>query len=264
MTTPDRQREDGHQRRRKVAAALSAGLVVGVGVASTLASWNAGEYAAGEFRPSRIHPTHTVVPTATGVPALPGAPGSANDAPLPSQAPATTPPSASPAPSTDPSPTPPPEPGTFTLMGSSDGVTYADHAKASASAMVSFSERASRLSPGEGVTGAFALRLSRVGSGVGRVALSVTVTGAGDHLSYGMYTTAAFGCRMSTATTNTLIAAGTALSGTTVSVPLLMPTPATGSTEAAPVYVCIKVRASNALVPGSKHAASWLFRAEAD
>lgn len=40
---------EGRRRRRKVAAVLAGGLVVGVGVAATLASWNDSELAAGTF-----------------------------------------------------------------------------------------------------------------------------------------------------------------------------------------------------------------------
>jgi predicted ribosomally synthesized peptide with SipW-like signal peptide len=41
--------EDGRGRRRKVAAILAGGLVVGIGTMATLASWNDTEYAAGSF-----------------------------------------------------------------------------------------------------------------------------------------------------------------------------------------------------------------------
>lgn len=264
MTASAKRAVEHRRRRRKVAAALSAGLVFGVGVASTLAGWNVDEYAASEFHPRQTTPRPGAPSTATTRNAgLPGSTGAPTDAPLPTAASSPTAPPVTSPPSADPSPTDPPEPGTFLLMGSTDGATYADHASASSAAMIQFSERAARLSPGEGVTAAFALRLSRVGSGVGQVKLAVTVSGSGEHLSYGMYTTAGFGCRLTTAATATLIPAGTPLSGTTTSSEMAMPTPAAGTTEGAPIYVCIKVKASNALVPGSKHAASWAFRADA-
>lgn len=129
--------------------------------------------------------------------------------------------------------------------------------------MIDFSERAARLSPGEGVAAPFALRLSRVGAGVGQVTMVASVSGSGADLSYGMYTTASFGCRLGSAVTATLIPAGTPLAGTATSIQVPMPSPTAGSTEGAPVYVCIKVRAAKSLTPGSKHLASWHFSADA-
>lgn len=272
MTTPDKRSGEDRQRRRKVAAALSAGLVVGVGMASTLAGWNYDEYAAAGFQPSRATPPpgpSAAKANTGGSSGRPGPISPTTEDPLPTDAattavPAvTTPPTTAP-PTAEPFPEEPPEPGTFALLGSVDGVSYADHASASSAAMIRFSERAARLSPGEGVAAAFALRLSRVGAGVGPVRMVATVTGTGEHLSYGMYTTAKFGCRLTTTPTGTVIPAGTPLSGTTVSAAIALPTPEAGSTEAAPVYVCIKVKASASLVPGSKHAANWAFRADAD
>lgn len=269
MTASEKQPAEDRRRSRKVAAALSAGLVLGVGVASTLAGWNYDEYAAAGFQPSRATPTPGAsTATSQGGSEIPGPIGPGVDRPLPTGAATTEAPPAtlSPTtpPTTDPSPADPPEPGTFSVLGSADGVTYADHASASSAAMITFSERAARLSPGEGVAAAFALRLSRVGSGVGPVRMTVTVTGSGEHLSYGMYTTTEFGCRIKTVPAGTLIPAGTPLSGTTVSSSIIMPAPQAGSTEAAPVYVCIKVKAADSLAPGSKHSASWAFRADAD
>lgn len=270
MTASNKQPGEDRQRRRKVAAALSAGLVVGVGMASTLAGWNYDEYAAAGFQPSRVTPTPGASAANTGGGSgRPGPIRPAPEGPLPTDAatsavPAVTTPPTTVPPTAEPFPEEPPEPGTFALLGSVDGVSYADHASASSAAMIRFSERAARLSPGEGVAAAFALRLSRVGSGVGPVRMVATVTGTGEHLSYGMYTTAKFGCRLTTTPTGTVIPAGTPLSGTTVSAAIVLPAPEAGSTEAAPVYVCIKVKASASLVPGSKHAANWAFRADAD
>ncbi|MGV8909948.1 MAG: SipW-dependent-type signal peptide-containing protein [Propionicimonas sp.] len=50
-------RTAGRARRRKVAAALAGGLVLGVGTMATLASWNdspaaAATYSAGQFAPA--------------------------------------------------------------------------------------------------------------------------------------------------------------------------------------------------------------------
>lgn len=149
------------------------------------------------------------------------------------------------------------------MLGSTDGVVYTDHASASSAAMLDFSERAARLSPGEGVAAPFALRLSRVGAGVGQVTMVASVSGSGSDLSYGVYTTASFGCRMGSAVTATLIPAGTPLAGTATSIPVSLPAPEAGGTEGAPVYLCIKVRTANSLTPGSQHRASWHFAADA-
>lgn len=259
-----------HSRRRKVAALLSSGLVVGIGTAASLAGWNTEEYASAEFSPGGTTsaipsvvpggsastpkaelPTALPVPTATSTTTTP-APPTAPPIPVPSEI--TSPPS--------PPPLPPPA-GTFVLMGSTDGLSYSKHAQASSAAMIAFSERASRLSPGEGVAAPFALRLSQVGDNVGTVTMVATVSGSGQHLSYGLFTTSSFGCSMKTATTGTLIPAGTPMAGTTTSHSVVMPAPDPGTTEGTPVYLCIKVRADHSLVPGSKHAASWVFRADA-
>ena len=47
--------EDGRGKRRKVAAILAGGLVVGVGTMATLASWNDAEYASGSFTAGRFN-----------------------------------------------------------------------------------------------------------------------------------------------------------------------------------------------------------------
>lgn len=269
--TPTNPRAEDHTRRRKVAALLSSGLVVGIGTAASLAGWNTEEYASAQFSPGSTSvasptaspdgptsgpstglPTSLPVPTATTTTSAP-APTTAAPIPVPTEI--TSPPS--------PPPLPPPA-GTFVLMGSTDGVTYRNNDAASSAAMLDFSERASRLSPGEGVAAPFALRLSQVGEDVGTVTMVTTVTGSGSHLSYGLFTTSSFGCRMNTATTHTLIPAGTPLAGTSTSTSVTMPLPVSGSTEGAPIYLCIKVRADHSLVPGSKHAAGWVFRADAE
>lgn len=269
--TPTTPRAEDHTRRRKVAALLSSGLVVGVGTAASLAGWNTEEYASSQFSPGSTSsatpstsrpgstssppaglPTSLPVPTATATTKAP-APTTAPPIPVPTEI--TSPPS--------PPPLPPPA-GTFVLMGSTDGITYRNNDTASSAAMLDFSERASRLSPGEGVAAPFALRLSQVGENIGIVTMVTTVTGSGSRLSYGLFTTSSFGCRMNTATTHTLIPAGTPLAGTTTSTSVVMPLPAPGSTEGAPIYLCMKVRADHSLVPGSKHAAGWVFRADAD
>ncbi|HML51856.1 MAG TPA: hypothetical protein PKD84_10685 [Propionicimonas sp.] len=269
--TPTTPRAEDHTRRRKVAALLSSGLVVGIGTAASLAGWNTEEYASAQFSPGT---TSTAIPSTSGTdPARSPQAGLPTSLPVPiptattsAPAPTTAPPIPVPTEITSP-PSPPPLPppaGTFVLVGSTDGVSYRNHATASSAAMLAFSERASRLSPGEGVAAPFALRLSQVGEDVGTVTMVTTVTGSGSHLSYGLFTTASFGCRMNTATTSTLIPAGTPLAGTATSTTVTMPLPDQGSTEGAPIYLCIKVRADHSLVPGSKHQAGWVFRADAD
>lgn len=268
--TPTTPSAEDRNRRRRVAALLSAGLVVGIGTAASLAGWNTEEYASAQFSPGATStaipstsasgssgtapvtlPTALPVPTTTTAPSVPG-PTTAPPIPVPTEI--TSPPS--------PPPLPPPA-GTFVLLGSTNGTTYGKNATASTAAMLDFSERAARLSPGEGVAAPFAVRLSQVGDDVGTVTLATTVTGSGSHLSYGLFTTTNFGCRMNTATTTTLIPSGTPLAGTATSSTVTMPLPAPGSTEGAPIYLCIKVRADHSLIPGSKHAAGWVFRADA-
>jgi len=46
---------DGRGKRRKVAAILAGGLVVGVGTMATLASWNDAEYASGSFTAGKFN-----------------------------------------------------------------------------------------------------------------------------------------------------------------------------------------------------------------
>ncbi|PKQ31028.1 MAG: hypothetical protein CVT62_11265 [Actinobacteria bacterium HGW-Actinobacteria-2] len=50
----DAQRADGRGRRRKVAAILAGGVVVGVGTMATLAAWTDTEYATGSFTAGRF------------------------------------------------------------------------------------------------------------------------------------------------------------------------------------------------------------------
>lgn len=261
MTGSRNQDDRDRLRRRRLAASLSGGLVIGVGVASTLAGWNTDEYVAAGFTPQAA--TRTPGPATTPTLPVPAAvpAGQTSTGPSPTASPTSG--STTSQPTVAPSPQPPPEPGTFLLVGSTNAVTYTDHASASSAAMLDFSERAARLSPGEGVAAPFALRLSRVGEGVGQVTMVASVSGSGSDLSYGVYTTASFGCRMGSAVATTLIPAGTPLSGTATSIPVPMPAPAAGSTEGDPVYLCIKVKAAKSLAPGSKHRASWHFAADA-
>ena len=65
--------EDGRGKRRKLAAILAGGLVVGVGTMATLASWNDTEYASGSFTAGKFNLLGSIDQTTFGEHASAGA-----------------------------------------------------------------------------------------------------------------------------------------------------------------------------------------------
>jgi predicted ribosomally synthesized peptide with SipW-like signal peptide len=204
VTQHHKSKNDGRGKRRKVAAIMAGGLVVGIGTMATLASWNDTEYAAGSF-------------TA----------------------------------------------GSFDMVGSLDGTAYTQHTTSGTAATLAFSSPVGALSPSDVVGSPFALRLAKVSSN----GATVTVTPGGNFtngagLTYGMYTTATFGCTAATTPLVTIVPAGTALNATTGAVTFNLAKPADASTEGAAVNLCVKVTAgATGLVQGQTSTTAWLFTA---
>lgn len=134
--------------------------------------------------------------------------------------------------------------GEFVFQGSADGQTWADHTSEGGAAALSFETGADRLSPGDAVYEAYALRVT--GSYDAQLE-SVAPTGSGDFatagkLSFDTVATDALGCDAAA------FDGGSAVPGTI----------AAGDE----VYLCLRVTASDALEQGDTGGVTWRWNAE--
>lgn len=152
--------------------------------------------------------------------------------------------------------------GTFNMVGSTDGTTYAEHATVGAPAMLAFTVNPTLLAPGDVVYAPFAVRLDAATTNAAVVTISNAATsGTVANLTYTLLKPTAWGCSASTTAgvdgTTELVPAtatvGTVPASTTFNL-------ATG-TPGASVFLCFKVTAGALITQGQTGTATWQFAA---
>jgi len=153
--------------------------------------------------------------------------------------------------------------GSFDMQGSTDGITFDQHASAAVgtAAVMSFTVNAASLSPTDVAYGAFAVRLAAGTTNNGNVVLPApTTTGTVTNLSYEAILTTSMTCDSGTTGTS-LVTAGTAV--TTVAGPaaFTLTKGATALVPGATQFVCFKVTAGAGLTQGQSGTVTWQFTA---
>jgi predicted ribosomally synthesized peptide with SipW-like signal peptide len=151
--------------------------------------------------------------------------------------------------------------GTFNMVGSTDGTTYAEHATVGAPATLAFTVNPTLLSPGDVVYAPFAVELDATTTNDAVVTISnAATTGVVTNLTYTLIQPTAFGCASGTTGTE-LVAAATAV-GTVPAATTFNLTKGTPPTVAgAPVFLCFKVTAGALIAQGQTGTATWEFAA---
>ncbi|MFI7079252.1 SipW-dependent-type signal peptide-containing protein [Micromonospora sp. NPDC049903] len=155
--------------------------------------------------------------------------------------------------------------GSFSMEGSTDGTTYAEHPTAGTAASLAFSTGFDNMSPDDVVAAPFAVRLTAATTydATVTVASATPAPPAFAGLTYGIATVPTFGDCAPTPTTPTwIVAEGTALDSVAgaVSFNLTQGTPPT--TPGAPVFLCFVVTADAGLVQGTSVTETWQLLAE--
>ncbi|MFG1881584.1 SipW-dependent-type signal peptide-containing protein [Micromonospora sp. NPDC049102] len=150
--------------------------------------------------------------------------------------------------------------GTFSMEGSTNGTTYAEHPTAGTAAALTFSTGFDSMSPGSVVAAPFAVRLTAATTynATVTVASATPAPPAFVGLTYGIATVPAFANCSATPTSPTwIVAQGTALNSVTgaVSFNLTQGTPPT--TPGAPAFLCFVVTAGGTLVQGTSVTQTW-------
>lgn len=150
--------------------------------------------------------------------------------------------------------------GTFNLVGSTDGTTFADHATAASPATLPFTVNAGTLSPGDVTAAPFAVQLAAGTTNPATVTVtSADTTGTVSALTYQLLLTTTFGCTATT-TGTTLVPAGTAV-GTVPGSTTFPLTQGAAGASGAPVFLCFKVTAGAGLAQGQTGTATWQLQA---
>ncbi|WP_431727083.1 SipW-dependent-type signal peptide-containing protein [Verrucosispora sp. TAA-831] len=155
--------------------------------------------------------------------------------------------------------------GSFSMEGSTDGTTYAEHPTAGTAAALAFSTGFDNMSPDDVVAAPFAVRLTAATTydATVTVASATPAPPAFVGLTYGIATVPTFGDCAPTPTTPTwIVPEGTALDSVTgaLSFNLTQGTPPT--TPGAPVFLCFVVTAGSGLVQGTSVTETWQLLAE--
>ncbi|MBH0007836.1 hypothetical protein I6E58_00625 [Salinibacterium sp. SWN1162] len=150
--------------------------------------------------------------------------------------------------------------GTFNLVGSTDGTTFAEHAAVGTPATLAFTVSPTQLSPGDIVYAPFAVELDSSTTNDAVVTVSNAATsGVISNLSYELIQPTAFGCASGTTGTE-LVAAGTALGSVPASTTFTLSKGTPPTTAGAPAFLCFKVTAG-ALTQGQTGTATIEFAA---
>jgi predicted ribosomally synthesized peptide with SipW-like signal peptide len=149
--------------------------------------------------------------------------------------------------------------GTFNLEGSTDGAAFAEHATSSAAATLDFSVTPDNLAPGDTVDTPFAVRLDAASTRDATVTLSTEgSTGALAGLTYSLTQSDDFGCGEPVTSTPV---SGHALGTTPGNVTFALDQ-GTGPGAGAPVNLCFRITANDALEQSETGTTTWEFAAE--
>ncbi|MCZ7418629.1 MULTISPECIES: SipW-dependent-type signal peptide-containing protein [unclassified Micromonospora] len=155
--------------------------------------------------------------------------------------------------------------GSFSIEGSTDGTTYAEHPTAGTAASLAFSTGFDNISPGEVVAAPFAVRLTATTTydATVTVASATPAPPAFVGLTYGIATVPTFGDCSATPTTPTwIVAEGTALDSVAGAVPFSLTQGTPPTTPGAPAFLCFVVTADSGLVQGTSVTETWQLLAE--
>ncbi|GGM46328.1 hypothetical protein GCM10011608_33870 [Micromonospora sonchi] len=156
--------------------------------------------------------------------------------------------------------------GTFSIEGSVDGTTYAEHPTPAAAAALQFSTGFGNIAPDDVVAAPFAVRLT---AGTTYDA-TVTVASASPDpttfvgLTYGIATVAAFAdCGPAPVDPTWIVPQGTALDAVAdPAVPFSLTQGVDTATPGAPAFLCFVVTADDTLVQNSQVTETWQLLAE--
>lgn len=156
--------------------------------------------------------------------------------------------------------------GSFNVVGSADGLTFADHATSDPGvpAALSFSTGFDNLSKSSVVAAAYVLHLDATTTvaGKGSVVSSTASGTASTHLTYGVIEVASVAACTPAATGTMRVPAGTALGAATTGTTQYTLAAGNGTTTpGADVFLCIQVTSDATLPQGSTATATWQFSA---
>lgn len=151
--------------------------------------------------------------------------------------------------------------GSFTMLGSVDGVTFAEHSSTGTEGTLSFDVAPTKLSPGDLVYAPFAVALdaSTTSDAIVTVAAAAT-TGVVTNVTYSLIQPTTFGCTAAT-TGTVLVPSATAVSTVPGSTSFTLSKGTPPSTPGNPVFLCFTVKAGPLLDQGQTGTATWEFTA---
>lgn len=153
--------------------------------------------------------------------------------------------------------------GHFNLQGSTDGITFGDHASGSP-ASLAFSLGFATLSPNDTVAAPFVLHLDNLTTNDAVVSMaSATSSGtAATELTYGIVQVASVAACTPTATGTEIVPPGTALNSVTGATTFsLTQSVNLGTDPGADAFLCIQVTASPTIVQDTAAVGTWEFLA---
>jgi len=154
--------------------------------------------------------------------------------------------------------------GHFNLVGSTDGITFGEHATddPGVPAALTFSTGFDNLSKSSTVAAAFALHLDAATTvaGTGTVLSSAGSGAAASHLTYGVIEVPSVAACTPVATGTARVPAGTALGSATGATPFALGA-GNGTLPGANVVLCIQVTSDATLAQGTTATATWQFSA---
>lgn len=152
--------------------------------------------------------------------------------------------------------------GTFSIEGSTDGSSFANHPEGSPS-QLSFDVSAVNLSPGDTTYAAYAVELAAGTTSNGTVTLlAAGTTGSTTGLTYSITKTTNMTCDENT--TGTSLVASTALGTVPASTTFALAAGSPTSSAGAPQYLCFAVTADSGITQGQDATATWQFSAQSD
>lgn len=152
--------------------------------------------------------------------------------------------------------------GSFDMVGSADGTTFASHTTAPGQALT-FSTNFGNMSPGTVVAAPFVVHLTptTTTSATVSVASAAGALAAAPNLTYGIVSVANYAACVPGATGTLVVPAGTGMSAITGAQTFQLAKSVDGTATGANVYLCIQVTAGPSLVQGSTATGTWDFLA---
>jgi predicted ribosomally synthesized peptide with SipW-like signal peptide len=155
--------------------------------------------------------------------------------------------------------------GTFSIEGSTDGTTYAEHPTAASAAVLTFTTGFDDISPDDVVAAPFAVRLTAATTydAVVTVASASPAPPTFVGLSYGIASVPTFADCTATPTTPTwIVPEGTPLDSVAGATPFNLTQGTPPTTPGAPEYLCFVVTGESDLVQGTSVTQTWQLLAE--